>query len=135
VRQQGLEGSYFTDGEGGRLEFVRIDPIPGGYYHVIPVRVPFTIRWRGQIDIPASGSYRFVVQAVDEGGLNIDGQPVLTTPGPNQAAEATVDLAQGKHGIEIIFRQRGGSPAYINVLWVKPGGAPERIPSELLSPP
>ncbi len=135
IRQQGLEGSYFTEGEGGRLEFVRIDPVPGGYFHYIPVRIPFTIRWRGQIDIPASGSYRFIVQAVDEGGLSIDGKSLLTTPGPNRGAEATLDLAEGRHDIEIIFRQRGGSPAYINILWVTPQGQPQPIPSNLFSPP
>jgi len=135
VRRQGLEGSYFTEAGGGHLEFVRIDQIPGGYFHSIPVLIPFTIRWRGKIDIPASASYRFIVQAVDEGSLSIDGASLFTTPGPNRVAEATLELAQGPHDIEITFRQRGGSPVYINVLWVTPQGGPDFIPAELLSPP
>lgn len=137
VRRQGLEGSYFTEAGGGgaHLESVRIDQIPGGYFHYIPVQIPFTIRWRGTIDIPASARYRFIVQAVDEGSLSIDGASLLTTPGPNQVADATLELAQGPHDIEITFRQRGGSPVYINVLWVTPQGGPEPIPAELLSPP
>jgi 4-amino-4-deoxy-L-arabinose transferase-like glycosyltransferase len=135
VRRQGLEGSYFTEAGGGHLEFVRIDQVPGGYFHHIPVLIPFTIRWRGEIDIPASASYRFIVQAVDEGSLSIDGVSLFTTPGPNRVGEATLELAQGPHDIEITFRQRGGSPVYINVLWVTPQGGPESIPAELFLPP
>jgi hypothetical protein len=135
IRRQGLEGSYVSEATGSRLDFVRIDPIPGGHFHDIPVQIPFTIRWRGQIDIPADAAYRFIVQAVDEGSLSINGAPVLTTPGPNRVAEAAIDLARGFHDIEITFRQRGGSPVYINILWVTPQGAREPIPSEVLLPP
>jgi 4-amino-4-deoxy-L-arabinose transferase-like glycosyltransferase len=136
VRRQGLEGSYYAEaGEERGLQFARIDAIPGGRFHYIPVTIPFTIRWRGQINIPAGASYRFLVQAVDEGSLSIDGSPLLTTPGPNRVAEASIELAQGPHDIEITFHQRGGSPVYINVLWVTPDGGPEPIPSELLLPP
>jgi hypothetical protein len=135
VRRQGLEGSYFTESGGTQLKFVRIDQIPGGYFQVIPVPIPFTIRWRGQVNVPASAKYQFIVQAVDEGSLSIDGRSLVTTPGPNQTAQATLDLNQGPHDIEITFRQHGGSPVYINVLWVMPQGGTEPIPSALLSPP
>jgi hypothetical protein len=134
VRRQGLEGTYFAEGEGGHLQFVRIDQIPGGHFHSIPLQIPFTITWRGRVNIPAEAEYHFIVQAVDEGSLSIDGASLLTTTGPNRAAETSIRLAQGPHDIEIIFRQRGGSPVYINVFWVTPEG-PVPIPSEFLTPP
>jgi uncharacterized membrane protein len=135
VRRQGLEGSYISDIQPSGLKFVRIDPFPGGHMHILPLNVPFSIRWRGQVEIPASGNYRFIVQAVDEGVLSIDGKHLITTPGPNQSFEALVDLKEGRHDVAIDYHERGGSPSYINILWQPPRGGVESIPAGMFSPP
>jgi len=135
VRRQGLEGSYINDGPPQGLSFVRIDPFPGGHMHILPLNVPFSIRWQGQIELPASAQYRFILQAVDEGSLSIDGKHLITTPAPNQAADAVVDLSQGRHDVVIDYHQRGGSPSYINVLWQPPRGGVDTIPAGMFSPP
>ena len=96
VERQGLEGSYFSDIAPEGLKFVRIDPFPGGYMHILPLSIPFSIRWQGQIELSARGSYRFVVQAVDAGSLTIDGKQLLSTQAPNQPAEATIELDRGR---------------------------------------
>jgi 4-amino-4-deoxy-L-arabinose transferase-like glycosyltransferase len=135
VRRQGLEGSYINDTPPQGLSFVRIDPFPGGHMHILPLNVPFSIRWRGQIELPSSAQYRFILQAVDEGSLSIDGKHLITTPAPNQAADAVVNLSQGRHDVVIDYHQRGGSPTYINILWQPPRGGVEIIPANLFSPP
>jgi len=136
ITRQGLEGSYFSDA-GGRsdLKFVRIDPFPGGHMHILPLSPPFTIRWRGQLTVPSGGLYRLIVQAVDAGDLSVDGKHLITTPGPNQPAEATTALEVGAHAVEIEYRQRGGSPSYINVLWDTPDAGPQPIPAGHYAPP
>ena len=135
VKRQGLEGSYFSDIAPEGLKFVRIDPFPGGYMHILPLSIPFSIRWQGQIELPARGSYRFVVQAVDAGSLTIDGKQLLSTQAPNQPAEATIELAAGAHQVAIDYHQRGGSPTYINILWQPPNGGVETVPATMLVPP
>jgi uncharacterized membrane protein len=135
VRRQGLEGSYINDAPPQGLSFVRIDPFPGGHMHILPLNVPFSIRWQGQIELPSSAQYRFILQAVDEGSLSIDGKHLITTPAPNQAADATVDLSQGRHEVVIDYHQRGGSPTYINIMWQPPHGGVETIPAGMFSPP
>lgn len=135
VRRQGLEGSYISDAPPQGLKFVRIDPFPGGHMHILPLSIPFSIRWRGQVAIPSTGSYRFVVQAVDEGSLSIDGKHLITTPAPNQPADAVVDLTQGQHEIVIDYHQRGGSPTYVNIMWQPPRGGVDVVPASMFSPP
>jgi hypothetical protein len=103
--------------------------------HILPLSIPFSIRWRGHVEVPSTGTYRFIVQAVDEGSLSIDGKHLVTTPAPNQTADATLEMTQGRHEIEILYHQRGGSPTYVNALWMTPRGGPETIPAGLLSPP
>ena len=85
--------------------------------------------------IPSTGSYRFVVQAVDEGSLSIDGKHLITTPAPNQPADAVVDLTQGQHEIVIDYHQRGGSPTYVNIMWQPPRGGVDVVPASMFSPP
>jgi dolichyl-phosphate-mannose-protein mannosyltransferase/PA14 domain-containing protein len=135
VKRQGLEGSYFSDIAPEGLKFVRIDPFPGGHMHILPLSIPFSIRWQGQIELAASGSYRFIVQAVDAGSLTIDGKQLLTTQAPNQPAEGTIELAAGAHRVAIDYHQRGGSPAYINILWQPPRGGIETVPATMFAPP
>ncbi len=135
VKRQGLEGSYISDIPPEGLAFVRIDPFPGGHMHILPLNVPFSIRWRGTVEIPSNGAYRFIVQAVDQGVLSIDGKLIITTPAPNQAADATLELAAGLHEVVIDYHQRGGSPTYVNIMWQPPRGGVETIPASLFSPP
>ena len=135
MRRQGLEGSYISDLQPEGLKFVRIDPFPGGHMHILPLNVPFSIRWRGQLEIPASGNYRFIMQAVDEGSLSIDGKHLITTPAPNQTVDASVELTAGRHAVAIDYHERGGSPSYINILWQPPRGGVEAIPAGMFSPP
>jgi len=135
VRRQGLEGSYINDSPPTGLSFVRIDPFPGGHMHILPLNVPFSIRWLGQIQLPSTAEYRFILQAVDEGSLSIDGKHLITTPAPNQAADAMVELSQGPHDVVIDYHQRGGSPTYINIMWQPPRGGVETIPAGMFSPP
>jgi hypothetical protein len=135
VRRQGLEGNYISDIPPQGLKFVRIDPFPGGHMHILPLSVPFSIRWRGDITVPSTGQYRFIVQAVDEGSLSIDGKHLITTPAPNQSAEAAIELTAGRHEVEIDYHQRGGSPTYVNILWQPPHAGVEPIPASVFSPP
>ena len=135
VKRQGLLGSYFNDAPPQGLRFTRIDPFPGGYMHILPLSPPFSIQWKGQLQLSATGAYRFMVQAVDEGSISIDGKRLITTPAPNQSASATVDLTAGPHEVVIEYHHRGGSPAYINTLWQPPRGGVEPIPANVFSPP
>jgi 4-amino-4-deoxy-L-arabinose transferase-like glycosyltransferase len=135
IKRSGLEGHYYSDADGHELKFVRVDSNPGGHFHLMPVPVPYSVHWHGTLHIPKSNTYRFYVQAVDEGVLRIDANTLAETPGPNVVAEAKVDLNEGPHQIDLVFRQRGGHPAYINFLWADPHSVPQPVPVTLLSPP
>jgi sugar lactone lactonase YvrE len=92
------------------------------------------VRWSGSVYAPAAGTYRLGTTAVDESSIDIDGRALVATPRPNVHAEREVELEQGWHAIDVRYRALTDY-SQVELLWVRPEGARERVPAAMLRPP
>ncbi len=135
--QDGLLGWFYQDtGEGamwmGSPRLVRVDAVPGpGDWAT--ANFPFSVIWRGELDIPAEGDYALGVEALGRGWLLVDGQMVATVDSRRAAGEGrgNVRLAAGRHAIEARYAFYSGRPRF-SLFWLPPGGAREVIPASQL---
>jgi hypothetical protein len=129
----GLVGTFYRgENAEGEPALVTLDPFLGIRYHseLDSVARPFTAVWRGFLDVPASGDYRFELDAHDEGELSIDGAVVPAVPG----GTLSFPLDAGRHPIEVRLRNSTGG-AVIFLWWVTPGSTErEVIPTERFTP-
>jgi hypothetical protein len=86
----GLLGAFFTnDRWEGEPAQVELTPLLGFSYHAeLSIGPPLSIRWRGFLDVPETGEYRFHLEANEAAFLSVDGQEILTTPAPSRGVEA-----------------------------------------------
>lgn len=95
----------------------------------------FQVFWKGQIELPVSGSYTFYTSSDDGSMLFIDGAGVVTNNAFQGVTEksGTLTLTAGTHAIAIGFYQgTGGYGMYADILI--PGGSKQRIPNSMLRP-
>jgi 4-amino-4-deoxy-L-arabinose transferase-like glycosyltransferase len=143
----GLEGSYlFLDSTGQEiLVHRRIDrvidfPVPqrlqAAYlFHWdrnrlgVPTSAPpYLVRWTGLLLAPATGVYRFALEAQGEASLRLDREPeaiVANAPGERR-------LTAGWHPIEVAYAQPQRD-ARLTLIWQPPGGKSEVIPADNLA--
>lgn len=78
----------------------------------------FTARYSGMLRVTEPGSYRLRVEADDGARLKLDDKVIGDGLKPDQPNdfEATVELAQGDHPIQIDYVQLGGGSA-LRLLW------------------
>lgn len=108
-----------------------LDPFVGFRYHAeLSFGSPFSTTWKGHLDVPAADTYTFSLEPFDEASLIIDDQTIIDFPGKKDTAVA---LQAGQHDIEIRFKNRSGY-ATIFLRWRRPGGEPELVSSDRLSP-
>ncbi len=135
VTNHGLQGTFYAnDNWTGQPALQRIDPFLDTYFHLIPLKRPYTVEWAGSVVAPQSGAYRLGLRVVQEAELYVDGQLVLTTAGPNQYTEGPISLEVGPHDLRIRYRDNVDR-SRVHLSWVTPGGSFEPIPSEFLWPP
>ncbi len=96
---------------------------------------PFSIRWRGKIAIPVTGTYQFATRSDDGSYVYIDGQLVVDNGGVHGARwrEGTIFLEQGFHDLEVRYFQQIGA-SEMAFYWTPPGGAREPVPLDYLYP-
>jgi hypothetical protein len=135
--QPGLSAELFSDVKFEKLAASRVDAsvsfdwkkgvkpaadVPAGY---------FSIRWKGVIEIPASGILGLGIAADDGARLKIDGKDQFEfiktseklVPGP---------FAPGRHTIEIEYWNRGAA-GHARLLWVPAGQIePQIVPASAL---
>jgi hypothetical protein len=90
----------------------------------------FSSAWQGQIQVPAAGSYGFLVLTTDQGELWLDGKQVVPVSGK---MENTVTLKAGWHPLGLICRRFLNPDVSMDfhLLWKKPGQAQwEVVPNE-----
>lgn len=94
----------------------------------------FAFRYRGLLQVPASGFHVLVLKSCDGSRIKIDGLLVLDNDGLHSATErrATVALEKGWHRIECEWF-RGYEPGHkewagLWLGWERPGGSLEEIP-------
>ena len=135
VTNNGLLGRYYRGLEwAGEPALEQIDPSLALYFHVTLLPRPYTVEWTGKLEAPASGTYGFGLESIDDSWLYIDGQLVVETHVPNQYREGQISLTAGWHDVSVRFVDRT-SHSHINLYWRPPGGGQQIIPSEHLLPP
>jgi hypothetical protein len=97
----------------------------------------FAARWTGQIDPPASGTYRLTTVSDDGVRLWLDGKLVIENWGDHGPSEdhATIDLTAGRLVDLKIEYYQGGGGAVARLRWTRPDGVTEVVPAERLRPP
>ena len=135
VTANGLVGAYYpNDHWAAPAELMRIDPQIDFYFHLIPLKRPYTVEWEGYLDVPESGSYIFGADVRDAAYLYIDGDLVLTNEQADSYFERRLELAAGRHTIRLRYADRTDH-SHIYLYWIPPGGAREIVPFHQLTPP
>jgi hypothetical protein len=129
----GLTGYYYPNEEmTGPPSLIQND------FFVIPNNVlpePFSIIWKGKIEIPKSGEYIFGTIADDGSYVYIDHRLVVDNGGSHGAEnrQGIATLDQGFHDLEIRYWQIGGSRE-MQFWWQPSGGIRENVPMTFLFP-
>lgn len=86
----------------------------------------FGVRFRGLLDVPADGKYKFWTHSDDGSVLMIAGKVVVDNDGQHPPTEKAgeIDLRRGRHPLEALFVQGGGGYE-LAITW-QPPGATER---------
>jgi len=140
----GLQAEYFqgTDLNPNNCKVKGIDPQinfdwgTGSPHPDIPSD-NFSVRWKGSIKPPTSGSYIFYTLSDDGVRLWIDDQLIINNWTDHAATEdsATIELVGGKkYAIRLQYYERGGH-AKIKLYWSGPSLSKEIIPQTYLHPP
>lgn len=132
----GLLGYYYPNRAwDGTPAFLRVDPFLPGRLHLLPLPRPYSVEWRGKIDAPRSGVYRFATESADISWVYVDEKLVATNEGANrQLREGTIQLEAGFHDLRIRFLDET-SYTFIQVYWTPPEGERELLPTDRLYPP
>lgn len=88
----------------------------------VPVQT-FGATFDAEFEAPVAGSYRFWTESDDGSGLSVNGKPVVSNDGEHgpRLRGGSVELAAGKHRIEVRYFNAGGSGA-LKVFFALPGG-------------
>ncbi len=161
--ERGLSGEYFNSRQpAGKKERAasRIDPLVdfdfGTEAPVAEIDQPrrFSIRWSGSVLAPETGDYEFIVHTDHAARLwvNDDKVPLVDAwvkSGDETEHRASMFLVGGrayalrleftkaKQGVNDEKKQKEkppSAPAFVALRWQRPGGMPEPIPPEYLSP-
>jgi hypothetical protein len=79
---------------------------------------PFSIRWEGQLLVPATGPYQLMALTTDMADIKIDGKMVFNkAKGP----PPVITLTKGSHRLLIRYQKIRGDSMVFDLLWTKPG--------------
>jgi hypothetical protein len=131
----GLVGRFYAnDSWSGAPALARMDPTIAYYFHLVPMRRPYTVEWKGRLEVPQSGLWALGTEALSATWLYLDSQEVLANTRINQYAQVDLDLAAGWHDITLRFLD-AGDHSHVYLYWQPPGGSRVLIPAQYLYPP
>jgi hypothetical protein len=112
---------------------VRTEAVSGIGLDSVDEEESFGLRFRGYLDVPATGVYGFLLTSDDGSRLLIDGREVVDNDGIHGARERSgfAALEAGKHELVLSFFQGAGGSA-LALLLERPGSEAQEIPSEML---
>jgi hypothetical protein len=131
----GLVGRFFANVEWRDAPaFSRIDPMIAYYFHHIPMRRPYTVEWRGRLEIPEGGQWALGTEALSATWLYLDGQEILVNTQANMYEQAELELSPGWYDITLRFLD-AGDHSHVYLYWQPPEELRELIPTQYLYPP
>jgi len=133
VPNNGLLGSYYAnDNWSGPPSFMQVDPAVSFFFHLNPLPRPYSIEWKGKIEIPTAGTYRFGTEAIDFSWLYLDEKLVVDNSQEiNKYKEASITLTAGLHDIRLRYLDRSNWP-HVYLYWTPPGKERQVVPSRHL---
>ncbi|MBI5927668.1 MAG: glycosyltransferase family 39 protein [Chloroflexi bacterium] len=135
ITNNGLHGYFYPNADwSGAPVLERIDPFLDMYFHRIPLLRPYTVTWKGFLDIPEDGVYGIGLRAMTSGEILIDGVSVVKGSTDFTLITKQLELTAGRHPIEVRLLD-AADYSRIHILWVRYGDeiyVP--IPREALTP-
>ena len=131
VWPRGVVGDYRGQ-DGQRL--MRIDPVLGIFFHVLPVPPPFTVVWRGDLYAPRTGRYLLGTKQVATARLAVDGRWITNNLQHFVLQMKPVRLVVGWHPVEMKYAAVGGFFSAF-LYWKPPHRETSVVPSAFLRPP
>ncbi len=123
---QGLNATYYStpDWSGDPILTRREETIAIDWASEQPVAEPFSVEWKGVLNVVRYGPYRLTLRAPAEAELYLNEEMLLSGSG-----ELTADLvlAQGNHAIRL---RAVGGVGPLELAWQAPGSATEIIPTQ-----
>ncbi len=119
-------------GPAGRTAPGAIDVV-GRDLRSLPVGRRVSLRWAGELRVPASGRYELWVEGRGRAFVSLDGQPVLEGEGDPLRASAAIGLGKGKLALLVRLEQTAPGPR-LRLGWKRPDGRSETIPPRALGP-
>jgi hypothetical protein len=125
----------------GQPRVQKVEPVLFYFWQDTPygLGAPYSVDFKGWINIPKAGEYRFDLEPSGYGEMEIDGQTVLARGAPPKGwtpkplAKNPVALAAGRHPVIVRWSAAGGST--FRWLWTPPGKQQsEVVPAWVLTP-
>ena len=135
---RGLLAEYYASADLSGTPVRRTDPqvsfdwLDGAPLDGVPAD-GFSVRWQGQLDVPAAGRYRFTLDADDGARLYIGSTLVVDAwagEGP-QRLTGSITLAEGLVPIRVEYREASGE-ARVTLLWSASGLPQQTLPYDRL---
>ncbi|MEI8407285.1 MULTISPECIES: PA14 domain-containing protein [unclassified Kribbella] len=141
LADQGLKGEYYGSRDlTGPVALTRVDSTVnfdwgmGTPSAAVPVD-NFSVRWTGQVDVPAAATYSFITTTDDGVRLWVDGQLLIDawTDHSKRDDVGSIALSAGKHDIRLEYYENGYD-AIAQLAWSSPNLARQVIPAARLTP-
>jgi hypothetical protein len=139
---RGLHGEYFADREMTDRRLDRIDPEVDFFWEdgIPHPLVPelFAARWTGRVVPRATGTHVFTVLHDDGARLRVNGRLLFDAWRGNYVvveSRGEIDLKAGEPADLRLELYNGGGRSVAKLIWTPPGGEPEIIPADRLTPP
>jgi hypothetical protein len=99
----------------------------------MPLPIPFSIIWKGNLVIPRDGTYTFYTESDDGSWLRIDGKEIIKNDGIHAPLlkEGKMELKRGNHRLVLKYNNVTGGGS-IKLFWSPPGKNMEIIPEQNL---
>jgi hypothetical protein len=124
-----------VSGPGGALGSTRpgaIDVI-GRDLQTLALPRAVSLRWQGELRVPAAGRYVFEVEGRGHASVSLAGRPVVEATGDPLRGEGEIVLAAGSVPLDVRLDRRGPGPR-LRLSWTRPDGRRETIPPRDLGP-
>lgn len=100
----------------------------------LPIGRRVSLRWAGELRVPASGRYELWVEGRGRAAVSLDGHAVLEAEGDPLQASTAIGLAEGPVALFVRLDHAGPGPR-LRLGWTRPDGRRETIPPRSLGPP